>query len=89
MVALVEAIAEGARFDYISGRVNNSFMSANPYRFDATAEGLAKSWSTISKLVKKKVNAPQNRESLRIGALELGTVAAFKVVVALLLISVL
>jgi hypothetical protein len=85
MIALVEAIAEGARFDYVSGRIYNGFDSGNPFRFNTEATGMVKDWSTMGKTLVRKVNNPRDTTTLHYGSLTVQSVAQFAALLALIL----
>ncbi|WP_043675705.1 ribosome-inactivating family protein [Streptomyces xylophagus] len=72
----VEAIAEGARFNAISDRIEAAITENNGYQFDHDDEGLIHNWQTLGNNLQNRLNNPHTRPTPNIGRYHFDTLQA-------------
>ncbi|WP_406124183.1 ribosome-inactivating family protein [Streptomyces sp. NBC_00989] len=76
MLFYVEAIAEGARFNAISDRIEAAITENNGYQFDHDDEGLIHNWQTLGNNLQNRLNNPRTQPTPNIGRYHFDTLQA-------------
>ncbi|WP_460068160.1 ribosome-inactivating family protein [Streptomyces sp. YKOK-I1] len=81
----VEAIAEGARFNAISDRIQANMGSSTGYQFDADDDGLIHNWQTIGNNLQNRMNNPHTAPTPNIGRYHFDTLQAIASILRLMI----